>query len=212
MAKSAPRRPVSRDHAAVPEELLVHVESRDELREWLRTHAAASPTVWLVTWKRATGRPAPTYDEVVEEALCFGWIDSTARTIDDERSALRLSRRKPGSGWSRSNKIRLERLEREGRMTDAGRAVVERARADGSWELLDAVENLEVPADLAASLAAHPGATEQFDGFPRGEKRRLLEWVVQAKRPETRRKRVDEIAAAAERGERANQWIPKDKR
>jgi uncharacterized protein YdeI (YjbR/CyaY-like superfamily) len=196
----------------VPEEILVHVESRDELREWLQAQGADSPSIWLVTWKRATNRPAPSYDEIVEEALCFGWIDSTARTIDDERSALRLSRRKPGSGWSRSNKVRLERLEREGRMTDAGRAVVDRARADGSWELLDAVENLEVPDDLAAALAARPGAAEQFDAFPRGEKRRLLEWIVQAKRPDTRRRRVEETAAAAERGERANQWIPKEKR
>jgi uncharacterized protein YdeI (YjbR/CyaY-like superfamily) len=196
----------------VPEEILVHVESRDELREWLQAQGADSPSIWLVTWKRATNRPAPSYDEIVEEALCFGWIDSTARTIDDERSALRLSRRKPGSGWSRSNKVRLERLEREGRMTDAGRAVVDRARADGSWELLDAVENLEVPDDLAAALAARPGAAEAFDGFPRGEKRRLLEWIVQAKRAETRRRRVEETAAAAERGERANQWIPKEKR
>ena len=196
----------------MPEEILVHVETRAELRSWLAAHAADSPSIWLVTWRRATGRPAPSYDEVVEEALCFGWIDSTARTFDDERSGLRLAPRKKGSGWARTNKARIERLERDGRLTDAGRAVIERARQDGSWTLLDEVENLSVPDDLAAELAARPPAREKFDAFPRGIRRGILEWIVQAKRHETRRRRVEETAVLAQRNERANQWTPKDKR
>jgi uncharacterized protein YdeI (YjbR/CyaY-like superfamily) len=198
--------------ALVPEEILVHVETRDEVRSWLAEHAADSPSIWLVTWRRLTGRPAPSYDDIVEEALCFGWIDSTARTFDDERSGLRLAPRKKGSGWARTNKVRVEALERDGRMTEAGRAVIERARQDGSWTLLDEVEDLLVPDDLAAELAARPGATDNFEAFPRGIRRSILEWIVQAKRPDTRRRRVEETVVRAERNERANQWVPKEKR
>jgi uncharacterized protein YdeI (YjbR/CyaY-like superfamily) len=194
------------------EEILVHVETREQLREWLAANAASSPSVWLVTWRRPTGRPAPSYDEIVEEALCFGWVDSTARTLDEERGALRLAPRKRGSGWARSNKTRVERLEQEGRMTDAGRAVIQRAKADGSWTLLDDVENLVVPDDLAAALAERPPAREHFDAFPRGVRRSILEWIAQAKRPETRGRRVEETATLAARNERANQWVPKDQR
>ncbi|HSP37271.1 MAG TPA: YdeI/OmpD-associated family protein [Frankiaceae bacterium] len=193
----------------MPEEILVHVETRAELRSWLAEHGADSPGVWLVTWRRPTGRPAPSYDDIVEEALCFGWIDSTARTFDGERSGLRLAPRKKGSGWARTNKIRVERLERAGLMTDAGRAVLERARQDGSWTLLDEVENLVVPDDLAAEFAARPGARDNFDAFPRGVRRGILEWIVHAKRPETRRQRVEETAVRAERNERAHQPTPR---
>jgi uncharacterized protein YdeI (YjbR/CyaY-like superfamily) len=196
----------------VPEEILVHVETREELRSWLTAHAADSPSIWLVTWRRGTGRPAPSYDDVVEEALCFGWIDSTARTFDDERSGLRLAPRKKGSGWARTNKTRLERLERDGLLTEAGRIVVERAKQDGSWTMLDEVENLTVPDDLGAELAARPPARENFDAFPRGIRRGILEWIVQAKRAETRGRRVEETAVLAQRNERANQWTPKEKR
>jgi uncharacterized protein YdeI (YjbR/CyaY-like superfamily) len=187
----------------VSEEILVHVESREQWRVWLAEYAATSPSIWLVTWRRPTGRPAPSYDDIVEEALCFGWIDSTARTFDDERSGLRMARRKSGSGWARSNKTRVERLERDGLLTDGGRAVIERAKADGSWTLLDEVENLVVPPDLEAELVALPGARDHFDAFPRGVRRAILAWIVQAKRPETRWRRVQETATLAERNERA---------
>jgi uncharacterized protein YdeI (YjbR/CyaY-like superfamily) len=196
----------------MPEEILVHVETREELRSWLAAHAADSPSIWLVTWRRGTGRPAPSYDAVVEEALCFGWIDSTARTFDDERSGLRLAPRRKGSGWARTNKARIERLERDGRLTEAGRAAVERAKQDGTWTLLDEVEDLTVPDDLAVELAARPPARENFNAFPRGIRRGILEWIVQAKRAETRRRRVEETAALAQRNERAHQWTPKEKR
>ena len=106
----------------------------------------------------------------------------------------------------------VERLEREGRMTDAGRAVIERAKADGSWSLLDDVENLVVPDDLAAALAERPPARDHFDAFPRGVRRSILEWIAQAKRPETRSRRVEETATLASRNERANQWVPKNQR
>ena len=181
----------------------VHVETVEQWRAWLDAHQDRTDGVWLVTWKKATGRPAPTYDEVVEEALCVGWIDSTAGTLDDERGMLWFAPRKRGSGWSRVNKRRLEQLERDGRIRPRGRAVLDAAKADGSWTLLDDVEDLVVPADLAAAFEARPGSRATWEAFPRSVKRAHLERLVQAKRPETRERRTTAIADAAARGERA---------
>jgi uncharacterized protein YdeI (YjbR/CyaY-like superfamily) len=181
----------------------VHVETVAAWRRWLAANHARQDGVWLVSWKPATGRPRVAYEEAVEEALAFGWIDSKGRSLDDERSMQWFSPRKPGSGWARTNKERIIRLEREGRMTAAGRAVIDRAKADGSWTLLDAVEALIVPADLGAAFDASPGAVSNWDAFPRSARRTMLEWVAQARRPETRARRIAEIAEAAARGERA---------
>ena len=164
--------------------------------------------VWLITYKKAAGKPTLSYEESVEEALCFGWIDSIARKLDEERSMLYFAPRKAGSGWSRPNKTRIERLMADGRMAPAGLAKIEAAKADGSWTLLDAVENLEVPDDLAAEFARYPDARANFDAFPRSARRGILEWIVQAKRPETRAKRVAETARLAQANVRANQPRP----
>jgi uncharacterized protein YdeI (YjbR/CyaY-like superfamily) len=184
----------------------VQPRTRDEWRAWLAGHHDTSTGVWLVSAKKATGQPRVEYDEAVEEALCFGWIDSVARTLDETRSMLRFSPRKPRSGWSRSNKIRIERLAAAGLMTPAGQARIDAAIADGSWTQLDAVENLEVPEDLAHACAAYPNARANFDAFPRSARRGILEWIAQAKRPETRARRVAETARLAESNYRANQW------
>jgi uncharacterized protein YdeI (YjbR/CyaY-like superfamily) len=177
-------------------------ESAAEWRGWLTANHAASTGVWLVTWKASTGRPRPTYEETVEEALCFGWIDAKARSLDDERSAIWMAPRRPGSGWARSNKERILRLEADGRMTDAGRALIESAKADGSWTLLDDVEALIVPHDLGAAFAARPGARDAWEAFPRSVKRAALVWLVDAKSDATRAKRIAEIADKTARGER----------
>lgn len=185
----------------------VHAETRAQWRSWLAQHHASARGAWLVTWRKPTGRPRVDYADGVEEALCYGWVDSVARTLDDERSALWFAPRKRRSGWARSNKQRVERLLADGLMRPAGLAVIERAKADGSWTLLDEVEDLVVPADLAAALAAAGDrARASFDGFPRSARRGILEWIVQARRPETRERRVGETARLAARGERANQW------
>jgi uncharacterized protein YdeI (YjbR/CyaY-like superfamily) len=165
--------------------------------------------VWLVSFKKATGRQAFGYEEAVTEALRVGWVDSRSRALDDERTMLWFAPRAAGSGWSRPNKERIARLEREGRMAEAGLRVVERARADGSWSMLDAVEDGVVPDDLAAAFARHPGSRERWDAFPRSARRGILEWIVQARRAGTRAARVEETARLAARGERANQWRPK---
>jgi uncharacterized protein YdeI (YjbR/CyaY-like superfamily) len=189
----------------------VQPRTRDEWRAWLAVNHATSTGVWLITAKKATGQPRVEYDEAVEEALCFGWIDSVARTLDETRSMLRFSPRKPRSGWSRPNKIRIERLTAAGLMTPAGQARIDAAIADGSWTALDAVENLEVPEDLATACAAYPNARANFDAFPRSARRGILEWIVQAKRPETRARRVAETARLAQSNYRANQWVKAQK-
>lgn len=188
---------------------LVHPETRAGWRAWLAVNHATARGVWLVSWKKATGRPRVEYADGVEEALCFGWVDSLARRIDDERSRLLYTPRTPGSGWSRPNKERVERLRAAGLLEPAGVAVIEAAMADGSWALLDDVENLVEPRELAIALDDAPAARAAWDGFPRSAKRAILEWIAQARRPETRARRIAETVAAAARGERANQWRPR---
>lgn len=186
----------------------VHPETRAAWRAWLETHHARPDGVWLVSWKKDSGRPRFDYGEAVEEALCFGWVDSLPRKLDARRSMLWFAPRKAGTGWSKPNKERVGRLVAAGLMAPAGLAKVDAAKADGSWGKLDAVERLEVPADLAAALAELPSAAEHFDAFPRSAKRGILEWILQAKRPETRARRVAETARLAQQNQRANQWRP----
>jgi uncharacterized protein YdeI (YjbR/CyaY-like superfamily) len=180
-----------------------------EWRDWLSQNHGRGAGVWLVTWRAGSAGPRITYEESVEQALCFGWVDSKGRSLDAERTMLWFAPRKRGSGWARTNKARIERLTAAGLMAPAGLAVIEAAKADGSWTLLDDVENLVVPDDLAAAFAAHPPAREHWDAFPRSARRAILEWIVQAKRAETRAKRVAEAAEKAQVNERANQWQPK---
>jgi uncharacterized protein YdeI (YjbR/CyaY-like superfamily) len=183
-----------------------HALTRAEWRAWLAANHAVMSGVWLISYKKASGKPAMSYEESVEEALCFGWVDSKGGKIDDERTMLYFAPRKKGSGWSRPNKERVERLIAAGLMQPAGLEKIEAAKADGSWTLLDAVEALEIPPDLQAALDAHPPAGENFAAFPRSVKRGILEWIVQAKRPETRAQRVEETARLAAENIRANQW------
>ncbi len=180
-------------------------ESREQWRAWLAEHHGTVPGAWLVRWKKASGRPHLPYGEVVEEALCFGWIDGQARPLDDRRSQLLLTPRRAGSKWSRANKRRIERLQAEGLMEAAGLAAVERARADGSWWALDAVEDLIEPEDLVAALDRDAAARREWAAFPRSARRAILEWIVSARRPETRARRVEETARLAAQGIRANQ-------
>jgi uncharacterized protein YdeI (YjbR/CyaY-like superfamily) len=187
-----------------------HPLSLEDWRSWLADHHATSRGVWLVTFKKATGQARIEYEHAVEEALCWGWIDSVSRGLDDQRGMLWYSPRKKDSGWSRSNKERLVRLEAEGRIQPAGRAVLDAAKADGSWTKLDDVENRTVPDDLAAEFARYPDAARWFAGFPAGERRRILEWIAQAKTAPTRQKRIDETARLAQDNVRANLWKKKE--
>lgn len=183
---------------------LIHPESIAEWREWLVQHHQDTDGAWLAGWKRASGRTSLDYGEIVEEALCFGWIDSLVNTLDDGRQAQLLTPRRRGSAWSRSNKERVERLVADGRMTDVGMRVIEAAKADGSWSMQDAAEALIEPAELKAALDGNSEARRHWDAFPKSPRRALIWWVMSAKRPETRQRRVATIVDEAGRGRRAN--------
>lgn len=190
----------------------VHPLTRAEWRAWLIANHQTSSGVHLVTWRKATGRPAVAYGDAVEEALCVGWVDSVAGKLDAERSTLWFTKRRPKSGWSRPNKERVERLIADGLMLPAGLAAIEEAMRRGTWSMLDDVEDLVVPDDLAAALAAVPQAHANWDAFSRSARRGILEWIIQARRPETRARRVEETATLAACNEKANQWVPRDQR
>ena len=175
----------------------VHAETRTSLRRWLGTHQADGAGAWVVSWKKATGRPAVPYNDLVEELLCVGWVDSTAGTLDAERGMLWCAPRKRRSGWSRPNKERVARLEEQGLLLPRGIAVIEEAKADGSWSKLDEVEDGIEPDDLRAALDADPLARQHWDAFPRSVKRGLLELVAQAKKQETRDRRIATIVSDA---------------
>ena len=186
---------------------LVHVETRAEWRAWLEANHAALPGAWLVGWRKGHGDSVP-YEDAVEEALCFGWIDSKGGGLDATRTHLYFSPRRARSPWSASNKARVERLIAAGLMRPAGLAAIESAKASGSWTALDDVEQGIVPDDLAAAFAAHPPAAERFAAFPWSVRRTILYWISQARRPETRAARILETAELAAVNERANQPRP----
>ncbi len=183
-----------------------HPLSREEWRSWLRRNHRRSAGVWLVTFKKATGKPRVPYDDAVEELLCFGWVDSLVRGLDDERSMLLCTPRKPKSKWSAATKERVAQMEAARKMAKRGRELVALARETGTWDALNDVEATVVPSDLDARFRAYPGSRENFESFPRSVRRGILEWILQAKRPATRAKRIDETASAAARNERAHQW------
>ncbi|MFM9940201.1 MAG: YdeI/OmpD-associated family protein [Hyphomicrobiaceae bacterium] len=186
------------DHARI------EVTSRAELRGWLTTNHSQTESIWLVTWKKATGDKHLPYAAIVDEALCFGWIDSLPRKLDETRTMLRLSPRKPRSAWSQVNKDKVAALMAAGLMTPAGLAKIQQAKSDGSWDALNEVETLSVPADLAAGLAKNAAARDHFDAFPRSVKRGILEWIASARQPETRQRRIAETVAKAAENLRAN--------
>lgn len=184
----------------------IHPLSREAWRVWLCDNHHRTTGVWLVSFKKGTGKPRFDYDAAVEEALCFGWIDSKPNKLDAERTLLWFAPRKPGTGWSRPNKLRIEKMVAAGRMAEAGLRKVEQAQRDGSWTRLDAVEDLQIPDDLERALQKLPPAMENFAAFPRSAKRGILEWIANAKTAETRARRVGETARLASQNERANQW------
>jgi uncharacterized protein YdeI (YjbR/CyaY-like superfamily) len=182
---------------------IYHAETRDQWRAWLEANHESAPGVWLCSWRTATGRPACPYPEVVEEAICFGWIDSTVKRLDDDRTMQLLTRRKPKGTWTRLNRSRVEKMEAAGLMTGAGRRAVEIAKANGWWTILDPVEDLIEPSDLAAALDAQAAARRAWDGFPTSARKAMLWWVISAVKSETRARRIETIVDKAAVGERA---------
>ena len=176
---------------------LLALATRDEWRAWLEQHHATDPEAWVLHYKKNAAQRSVTYEEAVEEALCFGWIDGLLRSIDGEKYALRYSPRKRQSTWSESNKRRVEKLIAEGRMTAAGLSKIAEAKESGEWDAATAREDVSViPPDLAQELEKN-GATPSFTSWPVSRKKQSLYWLSSAKRPETRQKRIQAIVEMA---------------
>lgn len=188
---------------------IVEINDRALWRDWLAANHTSAKGVWLLTNKTATGKPRLSYAEAVEEALCFGWIDSKPSKYDEGRSMLYYSPRKPKSNWSALNKTRVAQLLAAGLMTPAGLNMVELAQRTGTWEALNPVDALIIPEDLQAELAKHPPADVHFAAFPKSAKQGILQWILNAKRPETRQNRILETATLAAQNKRANQYQKK---
>lgn len=172
-------------------------------RSWLEANHGSVKGVWVVSWRNGSPHERVAYADLVEEAICFGWIDSTVNVLDEERGMQLMTPRKARSGWTRLNRQRVEQMEAQGRMTDAGRRAVAVAKANGWWTIYDPVEDLIEPDELARALDASPAARAAWDGFPPSARKQMLWWVVSAAKPETRATRVAKIVAEAAQGRRA---------
>ncbi|HNR55264.1 MAG TPA: YdeI/OmpD-associated family protein [Flavobacteriales bacterium] len=182
----------------------MEVTTRAQWRAWLKMHHTRTTGVWLVYWKKEHAGRHVGYAALVEEALCFGWIDSTARALDADRSMLHLCPRKPKSVWSKVNKERVERLIRSRRMARAGLRAIETAKANGSWNALDAVEALHIPEDLERAFKRNRTARKHFDAFPPSARKFILHHITSAKTKSTRDARIAKVVAKAAKGERLN--------
>lgn len=181
---------------------VVHAETRAQWREWLQSNPTARG-VWLCSWRTPTGLPRCPYPEAVEEAICFGWVDSTNTVFDEQRGMQLYTPRKGKSSWTRLNRQRAADMEAQGLMTEAGRAAIAVAKANGWWTILDSVEDLIEPPELATALDAHPAARGNWDAFPPSARKQMLWPIVSAARDETRAARIAKIVSEAAEGRRA---------
>lgn len=172
-------------------------ENQQQWRKWLQKHHVKKQSIWLIYYKKASGVPTISWSEAVDEALCFGWIDSTKKTLDEKRSIQFFTKRKAQSTWSKINKAKVQRLLDEGSMAPAGLKSIELAKQNGSWSILDEVEELTIPTDLEKEFKKHAGSKAYFMSLSKSVKKMMLQWLVLAKRPETRQKRITEIAEQA---------------
>ncbi|WP_343680691.1 YdeI/OmpD-associated family protein [Chryseobacterium arthrosphaerae] len=173
------------------------VSTKAEWRHWLEQNHHIEQSVWLICNTRKSNLPIVSWNELVDEALCFGWIDSTRKTVDEGSFMQLFSRRKPNSTWSKINKEKVQKLIDSNLMTKAGFETIRIAKENGSWNILDSVEELVIPEDLNEAFKMHDGSEAYFLSLSKSVKKMLLQWIVLAKRTETRKKRIDEIAILA---------------
>lgn len=183
----------------------VEVRSAQDLRHWLEAHHAHSGSVWLVTFKKHTGAPYLSRSEVLDELLCFGWVDGLARKLDADRTMQLISPRQ-ADAWTQTYRDRAARLEREGRMQEPGRAAIARSQAAGLWMTHLDVDGLVLPADLETALQARPPAHTCFMAFAPSHRRNVLRWIVGAKQQLTRAKRIATTVALAAEGKKVPQF------
>ena len=177
---------------------IFHFQNRDEWRAWLQENHAAQTEAWIAIRKNHVTDPGVSYEEAVEEALCFGWIDGSMKSVTAEFYRLRFSPRKRGSPWSVSNHKRVERLTAQGKMTEAGMARVREAKENGEWEAAIRREDTSnLPEDLKAAMEGNAEAQANFEKFPASQKKQFLYWIASAKTEKTRQKRIQETIERA---------------
>ena len=180
--------------------------SQVEWRKWLNKNHITKQSVWLVYHKKKSNKPSIAWSDAVDEALCFGWIDSTRKTIDEFSFMQFFSKRKPNSTWSKINKEKVQKLIDNGLMSQAGLDIIETAKQNGSWTILDEVEELKIPNDLEKAFKKHKGSKDYFLSLSKTVRKMMLQWLVLAKRPETRQKRINEIAEQAGQNKKPKQF------
>jgi uncharacterized protein YdeI (YjbR/CyaY-like superfamily) len=186
-----------------------HAKDRKEWRKWLTKNHKVEKSVWLIIYHKNSDTPSVYYDEAVEEALCFGWIDSVAHKRDHESKYQYFAPRKAKSNWSKLNRERAERMITEKKMKPAGQAMIDLAMKTGTWTALVDIENAVIPPDLQKAFNKNKTALKNFTAFPPSSKRIILEWIRSAKRAETRQQRIEKAVALAAKNIRANHYIPK---
>ena len=181
----------------------IHMTSRHDWRGWLEANHDTEKEVWLVFYKKHTGKPNVSYDEAVEEALCFGWIDSIIKKIDDEKFVRIFTPRKPDSKWSESNKMRASKMISEGRMTEAGLALISQAKNRGTWQKRPQPErDFTIPRYVEIALESNEKALENFKKLAKSYKKQYIGWIDSAKREETRKSRLAEVISLLEKNKR----------
>ena len=180
------------------------VENVGQLRDWLQANHAQKESIWLVKWKKDFAKAYISYDDMVDELMCFGWVDSLPKNLDNQKTMHRISPRNPKSNWSKVNKERVDRLIKVGKMQEPGLKMVETAKKNGTWNFLDDVEKLIIPNDLEKAFSINEKSRYYYERFPNSSKRNILEWIKNAKQDSTRQKRIEETVAKAAMNRKAN--------
>jgi uncharacterized protein YdeI (YjbR/CyaY-like superfamily) len=183
-----------------------YANSRKAWRKWLEINHQTEKSVWLIIYKKGSKTPSVYYSEAVDEAICFGWIDSKPNKRNEESYYQFFAKRNPKSNWSKLNKGKVAKLLEKGLITKSGLEAIETAKQNGTWTALDKVEDLTIPEDLQKAFDKNKTAIAYFNKFPRSSKRIILEWILNARRPETRQKRIDETVELAEKNIKANHY------
>jgi len=183
-----------------------YAQSQLEWRNWLDKNHESEKSIWLIIYKKESGTPSVYYTDAVDEAICFGWIDSKPNKRNNESYYQFFAKRNPKSNWSKVNKGKVAKLLENGLIAPAGLKAIEIAKQNGTWTALDQVEGMTIPDDLQKAFDKNKAAFDYFDKFPRSSKRNILEWIMNAKRPETRQARIDETIKLAYKNIKANHY------
>ena len=184
-------------------------ETKQQWRKWLEKNHICKDAVWLIFYKKHKSKPSVNWSDAVDEALCFGWIDSKAETIDKDTFRQYFCKRKPNSTWSKINKQKIETLTSKGLMAQAGFDVIDIAKQNGSWTILDEVEELIIPSELEKAFEKFENSKDYFSSLSKSKKKVLLQWIALAKTDTTRQKRIFEIAENASQKQQPKQFRPK---